>query len=90
MKSKLTQGRYRAPKRSACGLCKPQQRGRYFFFPVVHCWPLNAICLVTTQFLGIPGIAKEMALSSAARVLACSAVSSTSGGRTVRHAGSFA
>jgi hypothetical protein len=27
MKSKLTQRRYRAPKRSACGLCKPQQRG---------------------------------------------------------------
>ncbi len=28
MKSKVTQRRYRAPKRSACGLCKPQQRGR--------------------------------------------------------------
>jgi hypothetical protein len=27
MKSKMTQRRYRAPKRSACGLCKPQQRG---------------------------------------------------------------
>jgi hypothetical protein len=27
MKSKLTQRRYRAPKRSACGLCKPEQRG---------------------------------------------------------------
>jgi hypothetical protein len=27
MKSKLTQRRYRAPKRSACGLCKPQKRG---------------------------------------------------------------
>jgi uncharacterized membrane protein len=37
-----------------------------------------------------PGIVKEMALSSAASVFACSAVSSTSGGRTVRHAGSFA
>ena len=37
-----------------------------------------------------PGIVKEIALSSAARVFACSAVSSTSGGRTVAHAGSFA
>jgi hypothetical protein len=27
MKSKLTQRRYRAPKRSVCGMCKPQQRG---------------------------------------------------------------
>ena len=27
MKTKLTQRRYRASKRSACGLCKPQQRG---------------------------------------------------------------
>jgi len=27
MKSKFTQRRYRAPKRSACGLCKPQKRG---------------------------------------------------------------
>jgi hypothetical protein len=27
MKSKMTQRRYRAPKQSACGLCKPQQRG---------------------------------------------------------------
>jgi hypothetical protein len=27
MKTKLTQRRYRAPKRWACGLCKPQQRG---------------------------------------------------------------
>jgi len=55
MKSKLTQGRYRAPKRSACGLCKPQQRGRYFFFPVVHCWPLNAICLVAVTIILISG-----------------------------------
>jgi hypothetical protein len=28
MKTKAVQRRYRAPKRSACGLCKPQQRGR--------------------------------------------------------------
>jgi hypothetical protein len=28
MKSKLSQRRYRASKSSACGLCKPQQRGR--------------------------------------------------------------
>jgi len=27
MKSKFTQRRYRAPKRSACAMCKPQQRG---------------------------------------------------------------
>ncbi len=27
MKSKFTQRRYRAPKRSACGLCKPHQKG---------------------------------------------------------------
>jgi hypothetical protein len=27
MKTKALQRRYRAPKRSACGLCKPQQRG---------------------------------------------------------------
>jgi hypothetical protein len=27
VKTKLTQRRYRAPKRSACGLCKPQKRG---------------------------------------------------------------
>jgi hypothetical protein len=27
MKSKVIQRRYRASKRSACGLCKPQQRG---------------------------------------------------------------
>jgi len=27
MKSKFTQRRYRAPKRSACGLCKPQKQG---------------------------------------------------------------
>jgi len=27
MKSKFTQRRYRAPKRSACGLCKPHQQG---------------------------------------------------------------
>jgi len=37
------------------------------------------------QFFGIPGIVKEIALSSAARVFACSAESSTAGGRTVRH-----
>jgi hypothetical protein len=27
MKSKFTQRRYRAPKRSSCAMCKPQQRG---------------------------------------------------------------
>jgi len=27
LKSKFTQRRYRARKRSACGLCKPQKRG---------------------------------------------------------------
>jgi hypothetical protein len=27
MKSKFTQRRYRAPKKSSCGLCKPQKRG---------------------------------------------------------------
>ena len=27
MKTKLTQRRYRAPKRAACAMCKPQQRG---------------------------------------------------------------
>jgi hypothetical protein len=27
MKTKFTQRRYRASKRSACGLCKPQKRG---------------------------------------------------------------
>jgi len=27
MKSKITQRRYRAPKRSSCAMCKPQQRG---------------------------------------------------------------
>jgi len=27
MKSKFTQRRYRAPKRSACAMCKPQKRG---------------------------------------------------------------
>jgi hypothetical protein len=27
MKSKVTQRRYRAPKRSSCAMCKPQQRG---------------------------------------------------------------
>ena len=27
MKTRLTQRRYRAPKRSACAMCKPQQRG---------------------------------------------------------------
>jgi hypothetical protein len=27
MKSKMAQRRYRAPKRCACGLCKPQKRG---------------------------------------------------------------
>jgi hypothetical protein len=27
MKSKFTQRRYRAPKRRACGLCKPQKQG---------------------------------------------------------------
>ena len=37
-----------------------------------------------------PGIVKEIVLSSAASVFACSAVSSTSGGRTFAHAGSFA
>jgi hypothetical protein len=28
MKSKFTQRRYRARKRSACALCKPHQQGR--------------------------------------------------------------
>jgi hypothetical protein len=37
-----------------------------------------------------PGIVKEIAVRSAASVVACSAVSSTSGGRTFAHAGSFA
>ena len=37
-----------------------------------------------------PGIVKEIVLSSAASAFACSAVSSTSGGRTFAHAGSFA
>jgi hypothetical protein len=27
MKSKFAQRRYRAPKRSSCAMCKPQQRG---------------------------------------------------------------
>jgi hypothetical protein len=27
MKSKFIQRRYRAPKQSVCGLCKPQKRG---------------------------------------------------------------
>ena len=27
MKTKFTQRRYRAPKRSSCAMCKPQQRG---------------------------------------------------------------
>jgi hypothetical protein len=27
MKSKFTQRRYRAAKRSSCAMCKPQQRG---------------------------------------------------------------
>jgi len=27
MKSPLTQQRFKAPKKSACGLCKPQKRG---------------------------------------------------------------
>jgi hypothetical protein len=27
MKSKFTQRRYRAPKRSSCAMCKPQKRG---------------------------------------------------------------
>jgi hypothetical protein len=27
LKSKFTQRRYRAPKRSACALCKPHQQG---------------------------------------------------------------
>ena len=27
MKLKFTQRRYRAPKRSSCAMCKPQQRG---------------------------------------------------------------
>jgi hypothetical protein len=27
MKSKFIQRRYRAPKRSSCAMCKPQQRG---------------------------------------------------------------
>jgi hypothetical protein len=27
MKSNFTQRRYRAPKRRACGLCKPQKQG---------------------------------------------------------------
>jgi hypothetical protein len=38
----------------------------------------------------MPGIVNEIALSSAASVVACSGVSSTSGVRTVRHAGSSA
>jgi len=53
-------------------------------FYVAH--PARSIQL--SAFVPMPGIANEIALSSAASVFACSGVSSTSGGgRTVRHTG---
>jgi len=60
----------------------------YAAAPVVAKFSSTRYGVVSTRFS--PGIVKEIVLSSAASVLACSAVSSTSGGRTFAHAGSFA